>query len=328
VASRIHIVAVIVTGPPGLVPVTTPPDTEAMVGSELVHELREVTSSSIPQVPIAMAVRAVVEPTATVAVTGLTSSGPKGGQLVTLTIAVPETSTVPATYRASIVAGMPRLTAVTTPFEPGSFETSAIVASLDDQVTSGYSVSSAVDPSLNVPVATNACVKVTGTVAPGGSTAMLTSTGSVTVSSAKPVSPPYVALIVAAPGASPVARPVESIVAAAGSLESHVADAVTSDERPSSHITVAVKFCVIPAGTVAVAGSTSMSITQSQPSTWMTAGDDVTPSSVAVIRTTPLPPSVGPTTPRLPGALLTAATVSSDDAHAADSVTSSDVPSE
>jgi hypothetical protein len=91
-------------------------------------------------------------------------------------------------------------------------------------------------PSVKVPVAVNCCVVPNEIVAVGGLMAIETSAAAVTVSSVDPLIVPEVAEIVAVPCptlvASPIVAPVVLIVAVAG----------VSDD----HVTVVVRFCVLP----------------------------------------------------------------------------------
>src|SRR5205823_12922254 len=77
----------------------------------------------------------------------------------------------------------------------------------EDQATSPVRLRDVI--SLNVPVAVNAWVLPTATLAGSGVTAIDTSSASVTVRAAVPVTPSF-AVIVAAPFFKPVARPCES----------------------------------------------------------------------------------------------------------------------
>ncbi len=85
----------------------------------------------------------------------------------------------------------------------------------------------AVLESLYVPVAVNCCVEPAGIDGFAGVTAMDNSAGpGSTVRFVVPLIAPEVALIVVLPAATPLARPVELIVAAAVLLEVHVTEFV------------------------------------------------------------------------------------------------------
>jgi hypothetical protein len=89
--------------------------------------------------------------------------------------------------------------------------------------------------SLYVPVAVNCCIVPFAIVALDGVTAMESSVGAetvVTVKAAFPLIDPDVAVMVAVPPPTPVARPVELIVAIVSAEELHVA--------------LAVRFCMLP----------------------------------------------------------------------------------
>jgi hypothetical protein len=87
-------------------------------------------------------------------------------------------------------------------------------------------------PLLYVPVAVNCCVVPMAMEGFAGVTAIDTSAGAVTVSVVEPVILPSVALIVDVPVFTPFAKPPAVIVATPGA------------EDP--HVTVLVRFCVLP----------------------------------------------------------------------------------
>jgi hypothetical protein len=94
-------------------------------------------------------------------------------------------------------------------------------------------------PSLNVPVAVNCCVAPLAIAGFAGVTAIDCSVAAVTVRVVEPLIAPDVALIVEFPTPAPVARPVVLIVAVA--------------VVPELHVTVLVRFCVVPSLNVPVA---------------------------------------------------------------------------
>jgi hypothetical protein len=94
-------------------------------------------------------------------------------------------------------------------------------------------------PSLNVPVAVNCCVAPLVIDGFAGVTAIDCSVAAVTVSTVEPLIAPDVALIVEVPTPAPVARPAVVIVAV--------------EVVPELHVTVLVKFCVLPSLNVPVA---------------------------------------------------------------------------
>jgi len=82
--------------------------------------------------------------------------------------------------------------------------------------------------SLNVPVAVNCCVFPTGIVESPGPTAIDTRVAAVTVRDVLPLTLPDVAVMVVIPAATPVASPVEFMVATLVAEELHCTDAVKS----------------------------------------------------------------------------------------------------
>jgi len=129
-----------------------------------------------------------------------------------------------------------------------------------------------------------------------GGFAMDISSGAATVRVAgDEVMPPDTAVIIVLPSATPVARPVASIVAFDGSDDIHMAVVVTSSVVPSERIATATKFCVPATPTVAVAGVTWMLTTRtspvsppvSPPSVFITSRGPESPGPVSVV---PVPP--------------------------------------
>jgi hypothetical protein len=94
-------------------------------------------------------------------------------------------------------------------------------------------VRSCVVPLLYVPVAVNCCVPPWVTVMSEGLSASETSVAGVTVKVADPVMEDELAVIVAEPAATPVAKPVPAIVAIVGAEEVQRAEAVRSCVVPS-----------------------------------------------------------------------------------------------
>jgi hypothetical protein len=113
----------------------------------------------------------------------------------------------------------------------------AVAVVPDDQVT--VDVRFCVVPSLNVPVAVNCCVAPLLIDGFAGVTAIDCSVAAVTVRTVEPLIPPDVALIVEVPTPAPVARPAALIVAVV--------------VVPELHVTVLVRFCVVPSLNVPVA---------------------------------------------------------------------------
>jgi hypothetical protein len=113
----------------------------------------------------------------------------------------------------------------------------AVAVVADDHVT--VLVRFCVVPSLNVPVAVNCWVAPLAIEGFAGVTAIDCNVAAVTVRTVEPLIAPDVALIVEVPTPAPVARPTALIVAVA----------VVADD----HVTVLVRFCVVPSLNVPVA---------------------------------------------------------------------------
>ena len=113
----------------------------------------------------------------------------------------------------------------------------AMVVVPEFQVT--VDVKFCVVPSLNVPVAVNCCVAPLAIDGFAGVTAIDCSVAAVTVSKVEPLIAPDVALIVEFPTPAPVARPAALIVAVV--------------VVPELHVTVLVRFWVVPSLKVPVA---------------------------------------------------------------------------
>jgi hypothetical protein len=144
-------------------------------------------------------------------------------------------------------------------------------------------------------------------------------TGGPTVRVADPLTEPAVAVIVAAPCTSDVARPVESTVATLGVAEVQFAELVISDVEPFVRVAVAVNCSVNPAATVAVAGVTAMETTWAGVTVMV--ADPLMEPLVAVITAVPTDCPV-----TLPDALTVATAVFWED-HVAEFVRSVVVPS-
>src|SRR5260370_6395884 len=205
------LVAVIVTGPPTAVPVTSPvAETVAMVASLVVHvTVRPV--SGLPAASFGVAVSWTVVPVTMLAVAGVTATEATGTG-VTVTADVPLWPSLVAV----IVTGPPAAVPVTSPVA----ETVAMVASLVAHVTvrpvSGL-------PPASFGVAVSCTVAPTAMLAVAGVTATDATGTGVTVMAAVPLLPSLVAVIVTGPPAPlPVTRPFASTVAMVASLVAHV----------------------------------------------------------------------------------------------------------
>jgi hypothetical protein len=114
-----------------------------------------------------------------------------------------------------------------------------VAAAVFDELQVAVLVRFWVEPSLNVPVAVNCCAAPFTIEGFAGVTAIDCSVAAVTVSPVEPTMDDDVALIVDVPTAAPVARPAAVMVALA-----------VFDEL---HVTVLVRFCVVPSLKVPVA---------------------------------------------------------------------------
>jgi hypothetical protein len=148
---------------------------------------------------------------------------------------------------------VPCVSAVTRP--PGE----TVATSVADEVHVTVAVTSFVDPSVHVPRASSCPVNPAGTLGEAGERAMDASTAGVTVSAAVPVFLPLgsVAVIVALPAATPVARPALEVVAIVVAEEVHVTWPVMSIVDVSEYVPVAANCWDSPALTVAVGGVTA-----------------------------------------------------------------------
>jgi len=179
-------------------------------------------------------------------------------------------------------------TAVTRPFD----ETVAVAVLEDDHVTD--LVKSAVDPSEYKPVAVSCWVCPAGTLATGGETVTATSTAGSTVITAVPERTAAVssAVMVAAPVATAVTRPVPDTVAVAVLEDDQETELVKFAVDPSEYNPVAVSCCVSPAATFAAGGET-VTATKTAGSTVITAVPEIKEDgSVAVIVAAPVATAV------------------------------------
>jgi len=128
----------------------------------------------------------------------------------------------------------------------------------------------------------------------------------VMVTDAVPVVVLRVAVIVADPEATPVARPEELMVAMEVSEEFQVTDEVMSPVVLSAYVAVALNCCVLPAAKLAVGGVTEIEVTVFEVT--VIPVDPVTPLRTALIVAVPVPAPVA-----RPAALIVAIFVSDED---------------
>jgi hypothetical protein len=150
-------------------------------------------------------------------------------------------------------------------------------------------------------VAVSGSVPWSASVLVAGATAMLESVAAVTVTVVWPTMLPIVAVTMLVPGASVVATPPEVSETAAGALESHVDEEVTSATDPSEYVPVAVKGKVTLAPNTGLVGVSAIDVSDA-PLTCSAAVPEIVPT-VAVIVTDPaaMPCAVPPDTEAMPG---------------------------
>jgi hypothetical protein len=141
---------------------------------------------------------------------------------------------------------VPRLAAVATPSLPEAFDIVATAVFELDHITA--SLTSCVDPSLNVPVAVNDTVSPFGTLGSVGVMVTDSSDARPTVRNAVAVCcvARSVAVMDTTPAAIPVARPVESTVARVVSLEVHDTAPMSENTFPSLNVPSATKVAWVP----------------------------------------------------------------------------------
>jgi hypothetical protein len=174
-------------------------------------------------------------------------------------------------------------------------------------------------PSVYVPVAVYCCVIPSGIVAVGGLIAIDSSAAAVTVSNVDPLIVPdvAVAVIFAVPTPTLLATPCIAaallIVAVVGVSELHVTVVVRFCVLPSVKVPVAVNPSVVPSGIVGIAGVTAIE-TNAAALTVSTVDPLIVPDvAVAVIFAVPVPTLLA--TPCVPAALLIVATVGVSELH-------------
>jgi hypothetical protein len=239
-------VAEIVVVPVARVVARPPAAMVAVVGVDDAQVAVDVRSCVEASVYVPVAVNCCLRPLATLGVAGVTAMETSAAAL-TVSVVFPDT--VPELAEIVVV---PVARVVARPLAAMV----AVVGVDDAQVA--VAVRFCVEPSVYVPVAVNCCVSPLATLGLPGVTAIETSAAAVTVNVVLPVMLPEVAEIVVVPAATPVARPVEAIVAAATLLDAQVAVEVRFCVEPSVYVPVAVNGCVSPLATLGLAGVTAM----------------------------------------------------------------------
>lgn len=148
-----------------------------------------------------------------------------------------------------------------------------------------------------------------------GETVMDTSTGAMTVKVVLPDVPPKVAVIVVLPAPTEVASPCVPaallIVATAVAEDDHVERPVRSSVEPSEYMPVAVNACVLPVTIEGAMGEIAIDISVADLT--VNVALPLLPPNEAVMLALPAPIPVA--RPCVPMALLTVATIASDEAH-------------
>src|SRR5256712_1940061 len=265
------LVAVIVADP-AATPLTRPLPLTVATAVLLLAHVTVRPASGAPLASFGVAVSWTVCPAWTLGAGGLTVTDATG-RCTTVMAALPLCPSLVA-----VIVAAPTTTPVTSPLEP----TVAAAALLDAPVTvrpvSGL-------PFASFGVAVSCSVAPSFTFAVGGLT-VTDATGTLdTVIAAVPLCPSEVAVIVAAPAATPVTRPLPLTVAAAGLLEAHVTTRPDSG-LPFASCSVTDSCTVLPAATVADAGLTDTRATATGPT--ITAAAPVCPSLMAVTVVAPM----------------------------------------
>jgi hypothetical protein len=177
----------------------------AVVGVSELHVTVLVMFCVLPSVNVPVAVNACVVPSAIAGVAGATAIDTNAAAL---TVSVVEPLIVPI---VAVIFAVPVPTLLATPCAPAALLIVATVGVSELQLT--VLVRFCVLPSVNVPVAVNACVVPSGIVGIAGVTAIDTSAAGVTVSVVEPLIVPMVALTVVLPTATVAATPCEFTVA-------------------------------------------------------------------------------------------------------------------
>jgi hypothetical protein len=155
----------------------------------------------------------------------------------------------------AVIVAWPVATPVTTP----ALFTLATLLAFDVHVT--LVVISRVVLSENVPVAVNCSVWPAVKIVLGTLIAIDDSVALVTIMLVEPLSPPELAVMVAVPLATAVAKPLAEMVAIAALDDVHFAVSVTSCVLPLPRVAVAVNCWVLPGATVGLPGVTAIDTT-------------------------------------------------------------------
>jgi spore maturation protein SpmB len=205
-----------------------------------------VISWLVPSEYVPMAVNCWLNPTGILGLTGATAMEDKVAGVtvkVVLTMIMPE------------VAVMVTVPAARPSTRPWLFSTAT---NIFDVCQRTCEVISRLVPSEYVPVAVNCWLSPTGRLRLAGATAMEDKVAELTVRIVVPETVPEVAVMVAAPAAKAVARPVLLTVATDVFEEFQVTCVVISRLVPSENVPVAVNCWVTPSGTLGILGVTGI----------------------------------------------------------------------
>jgi hypothetical protein len=268
----------------------------------------------VPSEKCPVAVNGCVNPAATLAGVGATV-------IVCSTAAVTVSCAVPliapfAVEVAVMVIGPPAFTPVATP--------AALIVAIVVSAELQFTLTTPEVPSEKWPVAVNACVRPSATLAGVGATVIVCSVAPVTVSCAVPLIAPLVVevavIVIGPPAFTPVATPAALIVTTVVSDDSQLT--LTGAVVPSEKCPVAVNGCVNPAETVAEAGATVI-VCSTAAVTVSCAVPLIAPFVVDVAVIVIGPPAFTPVA--TPAALIVAMVMSDDDQF---TLTGAVVPSE
>jgi hypothetical protein len=214
---------------------------------------------------VPVAVNCWVVPATLVAVAGVTAMEDRVG---TVRVAVPDLP-----LKVAVMVAEPAATPVARPL------VLTVAVDVLDEVQVTFVVIFWVEESEYVPVAVNCWVSPAGTLAVAGVTPMEDRVAAVTVRVAVPDLPLKVAVMVAEPAATPVARPLVLTVAVDVLDEVQVTCVVIFWVEESEYVPVAVSCRVSPAGRPAVTGVTAIE-------------DNVTAAGTVRVAPPHLPPKV------------------------------------
>ena len=269
-------VAVIVTGPPRALPVTSPVASTVAIVPSLVCQVTVRPVRGLPAASCGVALSCTVAPTTMLAVGGATATVATG-MGVTVMAAVPLFPSLVAVT----VTGPPAPLPVTSPFASTLATAALPLCQVIVRPVSGL-------PTASCGVALSCTVAPTTMLAVGGATATVATGMGVTVTAAVPLFPSLVAVMVTGPPtAFPVTTPFESTVAIVASPVVQATVRPVSGLPPESR-GVAASGTVAPTTMLAVGGvtatvATGMGVT-------VTAAEPLLPSLVAVTVTGPPAP--------------------------------------